>query len=287
MDNTKLRAIPKKLSLNCKGQLITLDKPVVMGILNATPDSFFDKSRTSNNEWADKAGQMLNDGATFIDIGGYSTRPGAADVSVQEETDRVVNAIEAVYKAFPKVIISVDTFRAAVAKAAIEAGASIVNDISSGDDDELMLATVAQYNVPYIMMHKRGTPKTMQTMAHYNDVTLEVLSYFNDKIKAAKHAGITDLILDPGFGFAKNLQHNYELLNRLSDLSVAELPILVGLSRKKMIQSITQTDAANALNGTTVANTIALLNGADILRVHDVKQAVECINIVEAAHGTI
>lgn len=285
MDLPKIQAIPQKLSLNCKGRLVLLDKPAVMGIMNTTPDSFFANSRTGDEQLVEKVQSMLDEGATFIDIGGYSTRPGAAEVSLQEEIDRVVPAIEKVYKGLPGVLISVDTFRAEVARLAVKAGASLVNDISSGEDDPDMLSTVAALRVPYIMMHKRGTPQTMNKLAVYENVTLEVLDYFNHKIAEVRKAGIVDMVLDPGFGFAKNLEHNYELLNNLSDLRVAGLPILVGVSRKKMIQRITGSDAEGALNGTTVVNTLALLQGANILRVHDVKQAVECINIVTAAHG--
>jgi dihydropteroate synthase len=287
MDASKIQAIRQKLSLNCRGRLVLLDKPVVMGILNTTPDSFYAQSRTGSDELTERAGRMLEDGATMIDIGGYSTRPGAANVSVQEETDRVIPAIEQLCKHFPDIVISVDTFRASVAEHAVNAGASIVNDVSSGDDDPAMMRTVARLKVPYVMMHKKGTPQTMNKLAHYDHLIPEILEYFNQKISEARNLGITDLVLDPGFGFAKNLQQNYELLGKLSDLHVAGFPVLVGLSRKKMIQAITQTDATGALNGTTVAHTIAILNGARILRVHDVKQAVECINIVNTTHGNL
>lgn len=287
MDVSKIQAIRQKLSLNCRGKLVLLDKPVVMGILNTTPDSFYEPSRTGKDELAERAGQMLEEGAAFIDIGGYSTRPGAPDVSVQQEMDRVIPAIEHVCKHFPGAIISVDTFRASVADYAINAGASVINDVSSGDDDSDMMPTVARLKVPYIMMHKKGTPQTMNKLSGYKHLVPEILEYFNQKITVAKQHGITDLVLDPGFGFAKNLAHNYELLRKLGDLKVAGLPVLVGLSRKKMIQALTQTDAKGALNGTTVAHTIAILNGAHILRVHDVKQAMECINIVNTTHGNL
>lgn len=285
MDQSKIQAIAQKLTLNCKGRLVLLDKPAVMGILNATPDSFFENSRAAGDALVKKAGRMLAEGATFIDIGGYSSRPNAPEVSEAEEIDRVIPAIELLHQQFPEMLISVDTFRAKVAELAVHAGASLVNDISSGDDDPGMMATVARLQVPYIMMHKKGTPQTMNKLAVYENVTLEVLEYFNHKIAEAKRAGIVDLILDPGFGFAKNLQHNYELLNNMSDLRMAGLPLLVGVSRKKMILNLSGTDAAGALNGTTVVNTLALLNGANILRVHDVKEAIECINIVSATHG--
>ena len=287
MDIPKLQAHNTKLSLNCRGKLLVLSQPAVMGILNVTPDSFFEGSRMGAlDDLLKKAENMLAQGATFIDIGGYSTRPGAAEVAIDDEISRVVPAVEHLHKNLPEAVLSIDTFRAKVAKYAIEAGAHIINDISSGEDDADMLSTVAALGaVPYIMMHKRGTPQTMQQFTQYTDVTLEVLEYFNQKIAAAKQAGIVDLIIDPGFGFAKTQEQNYKLLKQLHHFHITGLPILVGVSRKKMIQNITHTDAAGALNGTSVVNTIALLNGAQILRVHDVKEAVECINIVKATYG--
>ncbi len=289
MDIPKLQAHNTKLSLNCRGKLLVLSQPAVMGILNVTPDSFFEGSRSSAlDDLLKKAENMLAQGATFIDIGGYSTRPGAAEVTLDDEISRVVPAVEHLHKNLPEAILSIDTFRAKVAKYTIEAGAHIINDISSGDDDANMLITVAGLGaVPYIMMHKRGTPQTMQQFTQYADVTLDVLEYFNQKIAAAKQAGIIDLIIDPGFGFAKTQEQNYELLKHLNHFQITGLPILVGVSRKKMIQNITHTDAAGALNGTSVVNTIALLNGAQILRVHDVKEAIECIKIVKATNGNI
>lgn len=288
MEHTKFQALNKKLSLNCKGQLVLLNQPLVMGIVNATPDSFFAHSRKQGLEDALKqAEQMIRDGATFIDIGGYSSRPGADDVSEEEELNRVIPVIEYLSKHLNNVLISVDTFRASIAKMAVEAGAFMVNDISSGDADDQMMPTVASLNVPYIMMHKQGSPKTMQQHPSYKNVTLDVLKYFNEKISLAKQAGITDLIIDPGFGFGKTLSHNYQLLRELADFNIAGLPVLVGVSRKKMIQTIANVDVAHALNGTSAANTIAVLNGANILRVHDVKEAVECINIVKATYGNI
>lgn len=289
MDIPKLQAHNTKLSLNCRGKLLVLSQPAVMGILNVTPDSFFEGSRMrALDDLLKKAENMLAQGATFIDIGGYSTRPGAAEVAIDDEISRVVPAVEYLHKNLPEAVLSIDTFRAKVAKYAIEAGAHIINDISSGEDDADMLSTVAALGaVPYIMMHKRGTPQTMQQFTQYTDVALEVLEYFNQKIAAAKQAGIVDLIVDPGFGFAKTQEQNYKLLKQLHHFHVTGLPVLVGVSRKKMIQNITHTDAAGALNGTSVVNTIALLNGAQILRVHDVKEAVECINIVKATYGNI
>jgi len=289
MDIPKLQAHNTKLSLNCRGKLLVLSQPAVMGILNITPDSFFEGSRIQAlDELLKKAESMIALGATFIDIGGYSTRPGAADVSIDEEISRVIPAVEHLHKYLPDAILSIDTFRAKVAKYGIEAGAHMINDISSGEDDADMLATVAQLGfVPYIMMHKRGTPQNMQQFTAYSDVTIDVLEYFNQKIAEAKKAGIIDLIIDPGFGFAKTQEQNYELLKNLHHFHITELPILVGVSRKKMIQNMTNTDAAGALNGTSVVHAIALLNGGKILRVHDVKEATDCINIVKATYGNI
>jgi dihydropteroate synthase len=288
MEQLNLQTLSRKITLNCKSRLITLEKPVVMGILNVTPDSFYDGGRHNiASEALQQAEKMAEQGATFIDIGAYSSRPGAADISIDEELSRLIPIVEAVSKSFPKMLISVDTFRSKVAREAVEAGAHIVNDIASGDDDPEMMTTVAALDVPYIMMHKKGTPQTMQQNPHYENVVVEVMDYFSGKIAEAKQSGIKDVILDPGFGFGKNLHHNYTLLGKLSDFSLFELPVLVGVSRKGMIQKVAGTDVAHALNATTAANTIALLNGAGILRVHDVKEAVECINIVNATYGTI
>ncbi len=288
MEHLNLQTLTPKITLNCKGQLITIEKPVVMGILNVTPDSFYDGGKHPIvSEALRQTEKMLADGALFIDIGAYSSRPGAVHISEAEELRRILPVIEAIAQQFPHAIISVDTFRSNVAKQTVEAGAHLINDISSGDDDAEMMDTVALLNVPYIMMHKKGTPQNMHHNPQYDNVVLEVIQYLTTKIKAAHQAGIKDLIIDPGFGFGKNLQHNYQLLNNLNDLSLFELPVLVGLSRKSMLQKITGTDVALALNATTAANTIALLNGAKILRVHDVKEAVECINIVNATYGII
>lgn len=288
MEHLNLQTLKPKITLNCKGQLITLQKPVVMGILNVTPDSFYDGAKHNIvSEALQQTEKMLTEGAFFIDIGAYSSRPGAIDIPEAEELARLLPVIEAVAQKFPEALISVDTFRSNIARQSIEAGAHLINDIASGDDDANMIATVAALNVPYIMMHKKGTPQNMQRNPVYDDVVLEVIQYFASKIKTAKQAGIKDIIIDPGFGFGKNLQHNYTLLNRLADLQLFELPILVGVSRKGMLQKITGTDVAHALNATTAANTIALMKGAKILRVHDVKEAVECINIVNATYGII
>jgi dihydropteroate synthase len=259
-----------------------------MGIINATPDSFYKNSRTASEQIAvEQAGKMLADGAAILDIGGYSSRPGAQHISEQEENDRVLPLIEAIHRNYADAIISVDTFRANVARAAVNAGASAINDISSGDDDHAMISTVVALRVPYIIMHKQGTPQTMQQNPQYENVVLEVMNYFSAKIQLLRSQGVTDIIIDPGFGFGKTLEHNYALLRALNDFSIFGLPVLAGVSRKSMIQKVLHTNTDESLNGTTVLHTIALLNGASILRVHDVKEAIECIKLVKALHGEI
>ncbi|MBW7845762.1 MAG: dihydropteroate synthase [Bacteroidia bacterium] len=288
MDDFKIQAQKQKLTINCKGKIIALNTPIVMGIINTTPDSFYEGSRKTNiDAILFQADKMLNEGASILDIGGYSTRPMAEDVKIETEIERVIPTINEIHKRFPDAVISIDTFRSEVAEQAITAGASIINDVSSGEDDENMLTTVAMLNVPYIMMHKRGTPSTMQQLTNYENITAEIITYFNARVALAKACGIKDIIIDPGFGFAKNLQQNYQLLNELNALTILNLPILVGVSRKKMIQTVINSNADAALNGTTTANTIALMQGANILRVHDVKEAMECINIVNATNGII
>jgi len=268
------------LTLNCKGRIVVVDKPLVMGIINTTPDSFYAGSRfTVTDEALQQAEKMLRDGAALLDIGGQSTRPGSEQVGADEELNRVLGIIEAISLHFPDAIISVDTYHANVAKKAVEAGASIVNDISGGEMDEAMLQTVASLNVPYVCMHTKGTPENMQHHAVYEHVTKEVLDHFIKKLAECKKAGIRDVIVDPGFGFAKTAQHNFELLRNLHALRMLDCPVMVGLSRKSTIYKTLGTDAAGALNGTTVMNTIALLNGANILRVHDVREAVEAVTL--------
>ena len=265
-------------SINCKGKLLNLDEPVVMGIINATPDSFYEGHLKLNSEGIlALAGKMIQDGAAILDIGGLSTRPGSHPVSVQEETNRVLPVIEAIHNIYPQIILCIDTYNSQVAKAAVVAGASIINDISGGNLDKDMLGTVADLQVPYICMHMQGTPATMQQEPVYNNVVKEVLDFFISKIDACHKAGIQDVIIDPGFGFGKNIEHNFQLLKELAVLSITNKPILVGLSRKATIYKTLGVTAAEALNGTTVLNTIALLNGASILRVHDVKEASEAI----------
>lgn len=272
----------RKTTLNVKGRLFDLRTPQVMAILNITPDSFYSASRTASiDEALQKAGDFLNAGATIIDIGAYSSRPGAADVSKQEELDRIIPVVEALVARYPGAILSIDTFRAAVAEASVEAGAHIINDISGGTIDPAMFEMIAKLQVPYILMHMKGTPQTMQQEAQYDDVILEVVDYFAKKVAELRAKGVKDIILDPGFGFAKTRDHSYELLNHLEDLNIFGLSYLVGFSRKSMIAKYLRVDPADALNGTTVLHTIALQKGASILRVHDVTPAVECIKLVE------
>jgi len=272
----------KKVTLNAGGKLIDLSSPKVMGIINLTPDSFYAGSRKQNiNEALLQAEKMLNDGAAMLDIGAYSSRPGADDISASEETDRLLPVVEMLAARFPDAILSIDTFRSKVAEAAIRAGAHIINDISGGQLDEDMFATVAHLQIPYILMHMKGTPKNMNQLAQYENVFDEVFDYFSSKYHALKQAGVKDVIIDPGFGFAKKTEHSYALMNRLQDLNVLGLPILVGISRKNMIYKTLGITADEALNGTTALNAIALSKGANILRVHDVKEAVEAVKIWE------
>jgi dihydropteroate synthase len=266
--------------INCKGSLIDMSVPKVMGILNCTPDSFFDGGKYANDaQLLQQAENMLEQGAAFIDIGAYSSKPSAQFVSEEEELQRIVPVVELVLKHFPNALISIDTFRARVAKACIEGGAAIVNDISAGLLDEAMMHIVGQLKVPYIMMHMRGTPQTMVKLTQYDDVVKDMLFYFSQRISAARAAGIKDIIIDPGFGFAKTLAQNYEVLSKLELFKFTELPLLAGISRKSMIYKLLGTTAQESLNGTTVLNTLALTKGAMILRVHDVKEAVECVKI--------
>lgn len=273
-----------KTTVRLQGKLLDLSAPVVMGILNLTPDSFFQPEGRDGlpgtQQLLREAGQMLNEGATILDLGAYSSRPGAEHISEEEEMQRLLPAVKAIAREFPQAIISVDTFRAAVAEAAIAEGAQLINDISGGELDQEMFATVARLKVPYILMHMQGTPQTMQQDPHYENLMAEILDYFIQKINKLNDLGLYDIIIDPGFGFGKTLEHNYELLAKLQTLKVLDCPILAGVSRKSMIYKLLGGTAADALNGTTVANTIALLNGAKILRVHDVKAAAEAIKIV-------
>ena len=269
-------------TLNIKGRLVAMERPLVMGIFNATPDSFYE---SSSNQSASSAlaqiTKMVTDGADIIDVGGQSTRPGSTKIEAEEELQRVLPIIELIKNNFPNVLISIDTYYEIVAKAAVEKGADIVNDISGGSIDVNMLATVGQLNVPYICMHIKGTPQTMTTLTSYENILAEMMQYFNERIISCKAVGIKDIIIDPGFGFAKKPSQNFYLLNELQYFKELGLPILVGLSRKKTIWETLGITANEALNGTTVLNTIALTKGANILRVHDVKEAVEAVKLVE------
>ena len=268
------------MTINCKGQLIDLSKPKVMGILNITPNSFFDGGKYSNEEEiVAQVQKMLSEGATFIDIGAYSSKPNAEYVSVEEEIARIAPVVDLLVQQFPNILISIDTFRSEVAEVCIQKGAALINDISAGKLDDAMLGVIAKYKVPYSMMHMKGTPQTMQTLAQYDDMVKEVLLYFSERIVAARILGINDLIVDTGFGFAKTLEQNYELLQKMELFQQLELPILVGISRKSMIYKKLNNKAQESLNGTTALNSFSLLKGANILRVHDVKEAVECIKL--------
>lgn len=268
------------MTINCKGTLIDLSTPKVMGIINITPDSFYDGGVLKNKKTIlIQAEKMLFEGATFLDLGGYSSRPGAKDISISEELNRVIPAIELILKNFPETLLSIDTFRSEIAKKAIESGAAIINDISAGMLDDAMLPTVAQLQVPYIMMHMRGTPQTMQSQTDYDNVTLDILHYFSERIAAARKLGINDIIADPGFGFAKKIEQNFELLNNLELFKRLETPLLAGFSRKSLIYKTLNITPQESLNGTTVLNSFALLKGVNILRVHDVKEAIECVEL--------
>jgi dihydropteroate synthase len=276
--------IDKAKFINVRGRLIDLSVPKIMGILNITPDSFYTGSRfRKKDEILKAAGKMLTDGADFLDVGGYSSRPGAKEISVEEEKERVLPAIDCIAGEFPDSIISVDTFRSEVADIAVkQCGASIINDISAWEADPLMFSLIAELNVPYILMHMKGTPSTMQVNPEYGDIVPELLSWFGSKIAALKEAGIKDIIIDPGFGFGKTVVHNFQILKRLKDFEIIGFPILAGLSRKSMIWRTLETDPASSLNGTTALNAVALMNSANILRVHDVKEAKETIRLISS-----
>ena len=270
-------------TLNCKGKLITTEVPLVMGIINATPDSFYEGDLNKGMDGIlALATKMIADGAAILDIGGQSTKPGSKEISEEQEKERVIPVIKMIREHFPETILSVDTYQSAVAVEAIKAGASIVNDVSGGEMDNKMIDTVAALRVPYICMHMKGTAANMQALASYEDVLKEVLDYFVNKIKRCRDAGIKDIIVDAGFGFAKNATHNFILLKNLHIFKMLDCPILAGISRKSTIYKTLGITAAEALNGTTVLNTIALNNGANILRVHDVKEALEAVKLMES-----
>lgn len=269
--------------INCKGELIDLSLPKVMGILNITPDSFFDGGRyKQEDEILNRVEGMLTHGATFIDVGAYSSRPSAAYVSEEEELERILPILQSILKRFPEALLSIDTFRSEVAKQSVEAGAALINDIAAGGLDEKMFEVVAKLQVPYIMMHMKGTPQTMQQFTQYDDILKEMLFYFSEKINKARSYKINDLIIDPGFGFSKTIEQNYHVFYNIELFEMLELPMLIGISRKSMIYKLLENKPDDALNGTTVLNTIALTKGANILRVHDVKEAVECTKIIAA-----
>lgn len=271
------------MDINCKGTLIDLSTPKVMGIVNLTPDSFYDGGNYKDLAAViSQVGTMLEEGATFIDMGAYSSRPGATDISIQEEESRLLPVIEEIVKQFPDVLISVDTFRSSVAQKAVQAGACMVNDISAGTLDKDMMKVVGELQVPYIMMHMKGTPQTMKSLTTYDDLLGEICFYFSERLALARTHKINDLIMDPGFGFAKTIVQNYTLLRELDFFKHLDVPILAGLSRKSMIYKTLNGTATTALNGTTALNMIALRNGANILRVHDVKEAVECVQLHKA-----
>lgn len=270
-------------TLNIKGQLLSLDKPLVMGILNTTPDSFYEKSRVST-DLLRRCELMLMEGATILDIGGQSTRPGAIRINASEELSRVIPVIRDIIREFPQSILSIDTFYSDVARAAVEHGAALINDISAGSIDPKMFETVAALHVPYILMHMQGTPETMQLNPRYEDVVGEVTYFFSEKIQELHALGVSDIVLDPGFGFGKTLEQNYALLRHFAEFRIFNRPLLAGVSRKGMIQKVIGANAENALNGTTAANMIALMHGAKILRVHDVKEAAEAIAVYAATN---
>lgn len=273
------------MTINCNGNLIDLKNPKIMGVLNVTPDSFYDGGKFKNEDTIVlQVEKMLSDGATFIDIGAYSSRPGAAHVSEAEELKRIAPIIKLLVSKFPEIIISIDTFRSKVADECLTLGAAIINDISGGNLDPEMFNIAVKHKAPYIIMHMKGTPQNMQENTDYTNLITDILKYFSEKIKLGHSKKLNDIIIDPGFGFSKTLEQNYELMQKLELFKSLKSPILVGISRKSMIYKLLDTDAKNALNGTTILNTIALLKGAHILRVHDVKEAKECIKLVTQLH---
>ena len=270
------------MTINCKGQIIDLSTPKIMGILNITPNSFYDGGKYSlENNAISQVEKMLKGGATFIDIGAYSSKPNAEFVSEKEELNRITPVVKAIINEFPEAMLSIDTFRSSVAQECIYNGAALINDISAGNLDEKMMGVIASNNVPYIMMHLRGTPQTMQSKTNYEHLINEMITYFSEKIYKARSLGVNDLIIDPGFGFAKTTDQNFEILSNLELFEILELPILAGVSRKSMIYKTLDTTPDEALNGTTVLNTIAITKGANIIRVHDVKEAIECVKLYE------
>ncbi len=269
------------MTINCLGNLVDLSQPKVMGILNITPNSFYDGGRFKDDKSIlNQTEKMLSDGATFIDIGGYSSKPNSEFVSEEEEISRVIPIVNIILKHFPRTIISIDTYRSEVARLTLENGAALINDISAGSLDNKMYETIAKYRVPYIMMHMKGTPQIMQNLTNYDNIISEITYYFSEKIALARSLGISDIIIDPGFGFAKTVDQNFEILKKLDLFQCFELPLLVGISRKSTIYKTLDISSQEALNGTTVLNTFALSKGANIVRVHDIKEAVECVKLM-------
>lgn len=276
----------KKSTINCGGNLLTLDSPLIMGILNLTADSFFDGGKYQSVEQAlSQTEKMLTEGVDIIDIGAASTKPGSELIDPAKEWEMIKPVLTAILQKFPEIIVSVDTYNSFTAEQSIKHGAHIINDISGGNFDKNMFKTIAALKVPYILMHLKGEPKNMQENPQYQNVVTEVMDFFTEKINELKALGVNDIILDPGFGFGKTLNHNYELLNNLNLFEIFELPILVGLSRKSMISKVLNISSKDALNGTSILNTIALMNGANILRVHDVKEAKQCVELIKFAQS--
>ena len=285
---TATKFLKRKNTINLNGRIIDLSKPVVMGIMNVTPDSFFDGGKyTTEKKIVKRAGEILEQGGTIIDIGAITTKPGSEGISTKDEIDRLLPAVKAVKKAFPEAFVSIDTYRSWVALKVIEeCGPCIVNDVTGGNFDEKMYDTIGKLEVPYILMHMQGSPLKMQENPEYEDIIRDISMFFTDCVKKLTKAGVKDVIIDPGFGFGKNLEHNYELLNRLDSFKVFQLPLMVGVSRKSMICKLLGSRPENALNGTSVVNTMALMGGADILRVHDVREAVEAVRILNMVRST-
>lgn len=285
---TKNKNLNTLITLECNSKLLDLSTPAIMGILNLTDDSFYDGGQHNSIKKALlQTEKMLDDGAKIIDIGAYSSRPKAKHISHDEEWQRLEKTLQIINKEFPQAILSVDTFRSEIARRSIDNGADIINDISAGNLDPQMFDTVADLNVPYIMMHMQGTPQTMQDNPHYNCIEKEVVNYFLNKVKTLQQKGLSKIIIDPGFGFGKTLEHNYQLLNNLEELHTLELPLLIGVSRKSMVYKVLGSDAKNSLNGTTAIHTLCLSKGASILRAHDVKEAVECVKLINFAKNQL
>ncbi|MDX1365353.1 MAG: dihydropteroate synthase [Arenibacter latericius] len=274
------------MTINCNGNLVDLSTPKVMGILNVTPDSFYDGGQYKNEgEILAQVEKMLNDGATFIDVGAYSSRPGAQDISTEQECQRIVPIVKLLKQTFPNILLSIDTFRSKVANECLNEGAALINDISAGTLDTEMMTTVAEHQVPYIMMHTKGNPRNMTQLTDYQDLLGEIMYYFSEKIHLARQAGINDVIIDPGFGFAKTLEQNYEIMHKMELFQHFNLPILTGISRKSMIYKLLNTTPAEALNGSTALNMYALSKKSNLLRVHDAKEAMECITIFNSINA--